>query len=93
MGKFEREECHDLTHILKKIVFIYFQREGKGGRKKGRETSFGCLPQLGLGCNPGMCPDQELNWRPFALQDNTQSTKPQQSGPDSRFKRLTLIAL
>ena len=25
--------------FLKKILFIYFQIEGKGGRKRGRETS------------------------------------------------------
>ena len=30
--------------FLKKILFIYFWREGKGGRKRGRETSMcGCL--------------------------------------------------
>ena len=23
-------------------------------------------------CNPGMCPDRELNWRPFALRDDAQ---------------------
>ena len=29
--------------LFKKILFIYFQREEKGGRKKGREISVGCL--------------------------------------------------
>ena len=50
-------------------IFIYLLtyllfREGKGGRKKGRETSMcGCLssaPTGDLACNPGMCP----NWNP-----------------------------
>ena len=31
-------------------------------------------------CNPGMCPDQESNWRPFTLQDEAQLTEPHQSG-------------
>ena len=36
---------HTSTHFICKILlnFIYFQREGKGGRKRGRETSVGCL--------------------------------------------------
>ena len=29
-------------------------------------------------CNPGMCPDQELNQQPFGSQVNTQSTEPHQ---------------
>ena len=31
-------------------------------------------------CNPGMCPDRELNWKPFPLQDDTQPTEPLWSG-------------
>ena len=30
--------------------------------------------------NPGMCPDQEWNQRPFILRDNAQLTEPYQSG-------------
>ena len=30
--------------------------------------------------NLGMCPDQELNWLPFALQEDAQSTEPQWRG-------------
>ena len=30
--------------------------------------------------NPGMCPDQKLNWLPFGLQAGTQSTEPHQPG-------------
>ena len=47
-----------------KILFIYF-REGKGGRKRGRETSMcGCLlcaPYWGLGLQPRHVP-QTGNW-------------------------------
>ena len=39
-----------------KIVFIYFQRQGNGGRKRGRETSMcGCL-SCALHCGPGLQP-------------------------------------
>ena len=31
--------------------------------------------------NPGMCPDWELNLRPFGSQASAQSTEPQQPGP------------
>ena len=39
-----------LILIFLKILFIYFQREGKGGRKRRRETSISlplARPQLG----------------------------------------------
>ena len=50
--------------LFLKILFIF--RERKEGVKRGRETSMcGCLSrapyQLGLACNPGMCPDWESN--------------------------------
>ena len=37
-------------------------------------------PARDLACNPGMCPDQELNQQPFSLQDDAQPTEPHQSG-------------
>ena len=66
------------------MLFIYFQREGKGGRKRGRETPMWEKNINWLGdwtYNPGMCPDWELNWQPFALRGYTQPTQPHQSGP------------
>ena len=49
-----------ILFIFKKILFIYFQREGKGGRKKGRKTSMcGCLfcaSSWGLGLQPKRVP-------------------------------------
>ena len=38
-----------------------------------------------LACNPGMCPNWELNQWPFSLQDNTQHTEPHQSGLKDLF--------
>ena len=32
-------------------------------------------PTGDLAGNPGMCPDWELNWRPFGLQAHAQSTE------------------
>ena len=62
----------------------FFLERGEGGRKRGRETSVGCLsphPQSeDLARNPGMFPDWERNRRPFGLQDDTQPTEPHQSG-------------
>ena len=74
--------------VFFKILFIDFQREGKGGRKRGRgtsmcETSITYLsgPSTGdLAVNPGMCPDQESNQWPFDLQASAQSPEPHQQG-------------
>ena len=66
-----------------KILFVYFQREGKGRRKRGRETLIGCLQGTCLIKdrihNPVMCLDWEPNWQPFTLQDDAQPTEPHQS--------------
>ena len=37
-------------------------------------------PTGDLACNPGVCPDQELNRQPFGSQATTQSTEPQKPG-------------
>ena len=46
----------------------------------------GCLSHApywgpGLAHNPSMCPEWELQWRPFGSQTGTQSTEPHQPGP------------
>ena len=44
------------------------------------------MPPTGdLAHNPGMCPDWELNPRPFGLQASTQSTEPHQPGPERQI--------
>ena len=51
--------------VVFEIFYVFIFRErGKGGRKRGRETSISCLPHApnwGPGYNLGMCPDQESN--------------------------------
>ena len=78
--------------------FIYFLGEG---REKEREKNINvwlllvCHPLTGdLTRNPGMCPDWELNQRPFGLQAGSQSPEPHQPGllHDS-FKRHKVNAL
>ena len=66
------------------MCFLFF-REGKGGRKRGRETSVCCClswtPHQEAGPhNPGMCPDWEPNQWSFGLQSSAQSTEPHQPG-------------
>ena len=64
---------------------------------RGGETLIGCLshpPQLGdLACNPGMCPDWELNQPPFGLQINAQSIEPHQAGPWLLFEIAAYYAV
>ena len=50
-----------------------------------------CVPPTGdLAHNPGMCPDWELNQRPFGLQAGTQPTEPHQPGQCFQFFYLCL---
>ena len=57
-------------YIFLKILFIYFQREGKG-EKEGEKHQ--CVvashgpPTGDLACNPGTCPAWETNQRPFCF--------------------------
>ena len=70
-----------LFYYFFQILFIYFERgEGKD-KEKHQCVAASCAPPTGdLASNPGMCPDWELNQRPFDLQSGTQSTEPHQPG-------------
>ena len=87
----KRLERTSIIFFLKCLVeffsfryYLFIFREGKGGRKRGRECQ--CVvaspvsPTGDLAHNPGMCPDWELNRWPFGLQASTQSTDPHQAG-------------
>ena len=69
---------------LKDFIYSFLER-GEGKEKEGQKhqcvvTSY--VPPAGdLACNPGMCPDWELNWRPLGSQAGTQSTEPHQPRP------------
>ena len=65
------------------ILFISRQRVRKGereGEKHQYVVASHAPPTGDLACNPGMCPDCQLNQRLFGLQAGTQSTEPHQPG-------------
>ena len=77
-----------MDHVFFKILFTYFQRGMKGGRKRGRETSmcerninwlpFTC-PQLGTWPTTQAC---ALTQNQTNLQDAAQPTEPHHSKQD-----------
>ena len=81
---------HFLFSLKKKRFYLLTFREGKGGRKGGRETLIcqGTIDWLPLTCPP---PETRpatqpgtLTWNeapPFSLWEGTQPTEPHQSGP------------
>ena len=82
-------------------LFIYFLERGKGRAKK-RERDIDVQeihqsvaphiqPSRDLACNPGMCPDQESNQRPFGAQASFQSTELHQPGLKGRFLNIALL--
>ena len=64
---------------FKKYFIHLFQREWRGGRKRGRKSSVCwcllCAP-TSPACNLGMCPDWESNWRPFGHRCGTEPHQP-----------------
>ena len=58
-----------LFFFFKKLYFFIFRERGMEGEREGEKHQ--CViashiaPTGDLACNPGMCPDWELNWRPF----------------------------
>ena len=76
--------------FLKNIFLIYlFLERGREGEREGEKHQ--CVvvfqaPATGdLAHNPGICPDWELNQRPFGSASGAQSTEPHQPGPDVAF--------
>ena len=90
--KWSEQQKNPGTPWYFQFYLFIFWREGKGGRKKGREAWIGCLSSM-------TCPGAELqprrvccpgiSWWPFALQDSTQVTKPHQSGQRWFLKNRT----
>ena len=73
-----------IYHIRIFKDFISFQERGREAEREGEKHQcvvVPCMPQIRyLAHNPGMCPDWELNQRPFGLQATTQSTETYQQG-------------
>ena len=72
------QQCklHRVRIKKKKVLFIYFQREGEREVEKHQLHASNWDPAR----NPGMCSDWEWNQRPFGLQADPQSTEPHQPG-------------
>ena len=74
-----------ILFVLKIFTYLFLVRgEGWGKREgeKHQRVVASLMPPMGdLACNPGMCPDWELNQQLFGLQISTQSTEPHQLGP------------
>ena len=83
--------------IRMQIFKDYFLERGEG-REKERERHINvwlplpCPPLGDLACNPGLCPDRELNQQPFGSQAGAQSTDtPARAIRKHFFKLKTLI--
>ena len=62
-----------MLHILFIIIYLFIFREReKEGEREGEKHQCVVASHLAstgdLAYNPGMCPDQQSNWRPFGLQ-------------------------
>ena len=72
--------------FFKRIYLFIFRERGKQGESEGEKhqcvVAFHMPPTRDLACNPGMCPDWELNRQPFGLQAHTQSTELPSQGSD-----------
>ena len=83
--------CHSFFCFFEDFFLDLFL-EGGERKEKERERNIdvqekhqlaaSCTPSTGdLACNPGICPDWELNQWPFGSEAGTQSTEPQHPGP------------
>ena len=62
-------------------LFTYLILERGDGRERNNDRwPPACTPVRNQTNNPGMCPDQESNLRPFVLWDDTPPTEPYQTG-------------
>ena len=72
---------HKYFSFFKKDFFNLFLERGEREGEKHRCMVASLAPPIrDLDHNPGMCPDWELNWRPFGSQACAQSTEPHQPG-------------
>ena len=75
------------------MYLFIFREVGKEAERQGEKhwSVVSHMPPVGyLALNPGMCPDQELNHRPFRLWDDAKSTEPHQAGPVILVLKSTL---
>ena len=71
------------VYFLKDFIYLFLERGREGEREEEEHQCVvaSCTPLTGdLACNPGMCPDWDLNWSRLALQASSQSTESYQPG-------------
>ena len=86
-------------------IYLFLGR-GEGREEEGekhrceREILTSCFPYVpqpppdqDQTCNPGKCPDQELNQQPFALWNDARPTEPHCSGHQWVFQQEYLIKI
>ena len=70
--------------FFQRFYLFIFRERGREGEREGEKhqcvVASHSLTTRDLAYNPGLCPDWELNQRPFGLQAGTQSTEPHQPG-------------
>ena len=74
--------------FLRFYVFIFREKRREGEREGEKHPCVvaSCTPPTGnLAHNPGMCPDWELNHRPFGSRARNQSTESHQPGVNFQF--------
>ena len=70
------------------LRFYLFLERGKGEREKHQCVVASCtLPTGDLARNRGVCPNWELNRRPFASPSYTQPTEPHRPGQECFFSK------
>ena len=78
---YKQSQC--ISFFKKRFYLSILGRGREGERERGKHHCVVAshVPLVGdLACNPGMCPDWELNRWPFGSQAGTQSTEPHQPG-------------
>ena len=72
------------TYIFKRFYLLIYRQKLREGEREGEKHQCvvaSYVPPTGdLASNPDMCPDRELNWRPFGSHTSTQPTVPHQPG-------------
>ena len=87
-------ENNIFSFFLRFFKFIFRER-GREGEREGEKHQ--CVvasraPGTGdLACNPGMCPDWELNWRPPSLQPTLNPLSYTSQGENKIFKIMLLF--
>ena len=80
--------------VFKNLLIYFFRERGREGEREGEKPQ--CVvashsaPSGDLACNPGMCPDQESNWRPSGLQDDAEPTELHQSGQSYSLAKVLI---